>query len=132
MEAHAHVPKTAKIIIVALVLVVAVCLLVLGLIWKRLDSVQSKIPVDPEVELAAVVASVSRHIILPQDEKPQLVTLGETELAAVAGQSFFANALPGDKLLMYESNSKAVIWRQAIDRIIEASLLNLASGAASQ
>lgn len=128
METSNTNSKFLKLIIAALAILLFLLLASSLLMWQKLQDVQAKVPMDPEAELASVVGAVGKLLVLPQDEKPRLLTLTDTELSAVSGQTFFKNALAGDKLLIYQNNSKAVIWRPETGRIIEASIINLPPG----
>jgi hypothetical protein len=130
MDAENRNSKSLKIISVILAVVVVACAVALGMMWNKLNEVQAKVPVDSEVEMKALVSEIGRFLTLPNDETPTLVTLKDEELLSVKSEPFFANALPGDKLLIYQNNNKAVIWRPASKKVIEASIINLAAPAA--
>lgn len=66
---------------------------------------------------------VGRHILLPTDEQPTLVTV--TDVSKVKGQTFFANAENGDKALVYTQARKAVLYRPSKDIVIEVAPLNV-------
>ncbi len=128
MEEKPTQTKIFKIIIALLAVILIVCVVSLGFLWRKLGILEAEAPLSPEAELAQVIAEVGNSLALPGDEQPKLLTLSDEELIAVKGEPFFANALPGDKLLIYQNNSKAVIWRPSSRKIIEASIINL-SGA---
>jgi hypothetical protein len=130
MESQSQVPKSLKIILSILVAIVIICLLAMGAMWSKLNSFQAKVPIDPEVELQELVSEIEVFLTLPKDEKPTLITLTDEELNAVKGEVFFANAIPGDKLIIYQNNSKAVIWRPSARKVVEASIINLTAPAA--
>lgn len=62
-----------------------------------------------------VMTLVGRHVVLPQDERPALVTV--TDPTKVSTE-FLKNTQTGDKILIYQTNQKAVIYRPSIDRIV--------------
>jgi len=74
-----------------------------------------------QAEIQQTVASVGRFIVLPTDETPTLATVSDP--AKLKDQPFFANALSGDKVLIYTNARKAVLWRPSIQKIIEVSPL---------
>jgi hypothetical protein len=128
MEPTNFVPKSFKIILGVVAVIALAALISNGVLWSRINMLGSKTEkteLDEDRELAEIVAKVGQFITLPKDESPTLLTLTEAELEAVRGQVFFANALIGDKLLIYQNNSKAVLWRPSAEKIIEASIINL-------
>ncbi len=70
-----------------------------------------------EREMRALVEDVSKHMLLPENETPNLATV--SDMHALEGQAFFKNAELGDKVLMYMVSQKAIIYRPSIDKIIE-------------
>lgn len=62
-----------------------------------------------------VMSLAGRHVVLPQDERPALVTV--TDPTKVSTE-FLKNTQSGDKILIYQTNQKAIIYRPSIDRII--------------
>ena len=65
--------------------------------------------------VTTVVTLVSRHMVLPDDETPALVTVTDPSKLTTA---FLKNSKAGDKVLIYQTNKKAIIYRPSIDRIV--------------
>lgn len=63
-----------------------------------------------------VKSRVERHLVLPTDEQPALVTV--TDPTKVQTE-FLKNSKVGDKVLIYQKNRRAIIYRPSIDRIID-------------
>ena len=82
---------------------------------------------EAQKELAAVVAQVGKHIVLPEGETPTLATVSDP--SKLKDQPFFANAKQGDKLLIYSKSQKAILYDPKLDRIIEVAPVNLGTTA---
>lgn len=63
-----------------------------------------------------IVDRVSRHMMLPGDEEPALLTI--TDSSKLTTQ-FLKQAENGDKVLIYKVNQKAIIYRPAVDKIVD-------------
>lgn len=72
-----------------------------------------------------LVAAVGQLMVLPTDEQPTIATV--TDLEKLKDQPFFANAQIGDKVLIYTSAKKAILYRSSENKIIELAPLNLGS-----
>ena len=89
---------------------------------------------DPQAtaqkEVQSLLAQVSKLIILPQNETPTVATVSDPE--KLKGQAFFINAQQGDKVLIYSTSKKAILYRPSAKKIIEVAPINLGSGPAPQ
>jgi len=74
-------------------------------------------------EVGKTVAKVSAHMLLPEGETPTVATVTDTE--TLKKQPFFANANVGDRVLIYASALKAILYRPELDKIIEVAPLNI-------
>ena len=75
------------------------------------------------VNANVLIAQVGKLIQLPVNENPTIATVSdETKLA---GETFFANAKNGDKVLIYAQAKKAILYRPSINKIIEVSSVNI-------
>lgn len=63
-----------------------------------------------------VVHKVGMLIVLPEGETPTLATV--TNLDALKGQIFFADAQLGDKVLMYANAKKAILYNPNINKVV--------------
>jgi len=63
-----------------------------------------------------VTGLVSKHIMLPNDETPALLTVTDTSKLTT---DFLKQASNGDKVLIYQKHKKAIIYRPSIDRIVD-------------
>lgn len=55
-------------------------------------------------------------MILPSDETPALLTVTDTTKLT---STFLRQAKNGDKVLVYQANKKAVIYRPSADKIVD-------------
>lgn len=76
-----------------------------------------------EAESTELLAEVGELMNLPEDELPTIATV--TDIEAVIGQPFFKNAKNGDKVLIYASSRKAILFRPDENRIIEVGAVNI-------
>ena len=79
-------------------------------------------------ETKDLTVRIGRFMELPAGEEPTLATVTDQE--KLKGQDFFAHAQNGDKLLVYPSAKKAILFRPSTGKIVEVS--NLVSGGESQ
>lgn len=77
-----------------------------------------------------LVKEVGKLIALPSDESPTLATILDVE--KLKGQPFFANAVNGDKVLVYTNARKAYLYRPNERKLIEVGTLTPGDQAASQ
>jgi hypothetical protein len=68
-------------------------------------------------DVKALVAKVSRHVLLPEGEVPTVLTVTDKEKST--SKQFFANAKNGDKVLVYMNAKKAFLYDTVFDRILE-------------
>lgn len=62
-----------------------------------------------------VKQEIARHYVLPTDEQPALATI--TDKKKLSSQ-FFKRAENGDKVLIYQKNQIAIVYRPSIDRVV--------------
>ncbi len=66
-----------------------------------------------------LINKVSQLYLLPVGETPTIATVTDPE--SLKKQSFFSLAEKGDKVLIFTQAGRAVLYRPAIDKIIEVS-----------
>ena len=81
-------------------------------------------------EIEALVAKVGRLMILPKDEIPQVAEINNATLAAKE-QPFYVDAKNGDKLLVYLSLRKAIIYSPSRNLIVNVGPIYLDEDAAA-
>lgn len=76
-----------------------------------------------EDQIKALLTEVGSKMELPGGETPDIATV--TDVSKLAGQDFFKKAQNGDKVLIYRSSSKAILYRPSTGKIIEVAPVNL-------
>ena len=89
---------------------------------KDLEQVQSDPSVKTKEANKQLVEQVGKLISLPQDETPTIATV--SDLSKLQGQPFFAKAQVGDKVLIYQIDGKAILFRPTENKIIELAPIN--------
>ncbi len=87
--------------------------------WLGLSKGQKQV----QSEVDALVAEVGKLIDLPKDEKPTVATV--TDPSKLKDQPFFAKAKAGDKVLIYTSTKRAILYRPSEHRIIDVGAVNI-------
>ncbi len=82
--------------------------------WKKAITVP-----DTQEELSDVLSVVSQYMELPQGEDPTLATVIDKE--KLKDQAFFVNAENGDKVLIYTTAKKAMLYRPSTKKVIEVA-----------
>ncbi len=72
--------------------------------------------------VAAVTERVARHIMLPTNEQPALATVTD---ASKLNTPFLKHAHNGDKILIYQKNQLAIIYRPADDRLVSVGPVSI-------
>lgn len=65
--------------------------------------------------VATVTRLVAKHMVLPKNEEPALATVTDAKKLSTP---FLKQAQDGDRILIYQKNQLAIIYRPTIDRII--------------
>lgn len=73
-------------------------------------------------EVKSIVESVGKLMDLPSDE-PTVATVSDVE--KLRTQAFFNRAENGDKLLIYQTTKKAILYRPSTNKIIDVATVNL-------
>jgi hypothetical protein len=66
-------------------------------------------------KVEAVKYRIAKHLMLPANEQPALITVIDRSKLQTP---FLKQAENGDKILVYQSNRQAVIYRPGADRIV--------------
>ncbi|MFA6522673.1 MAG: hypothetical protein WCT24_03730 [Patescibacteria group bacterium] len=80
-------------------------------------------------EMAQLVEAVGKLMVLPQGEDPTVATVSDpTKLSA---QDFFKNAQVGDKVLLYTTAKKAILYSPISGKIVEVAPINIGDSTAT-
>lgn len=111
--------KVIPILFIVLVVLIGAA----AYLYQQVATLQS----DPEAlarqEAEALVAEVSKVILLPQGEVPTVATVSDP--TALADQAFFAKAKVGDKVLLYPQARKAYLYDPSAKKVLEVAPINL-------
>jgi len=100
-----------------LVIVLLIFIGLSGFLYYKLKKVENSKTVDTKEEIKSLVDKVSRLYLIPQNEEPTIATVSDPQV--LKDQSFFTLAEKGDKVLIFNRASKAVLYRPSIDKIVE-------------
>jgi hypothetical protein len=109
--------------IVPLVAIVAIVLS--GYFYSQVLALKKNPQVAAQQETAALVAKVSKLVVLPTGETPTVATVSDPE--ALKDQAFFASAQKGDKVLIYAQAKKAFLYSVTLNKILDVAPLNIGS-----
>jgi len=126
MNSFSSLSKKLKAVFILLVLAVIALLVALAILSSKIST--SKVSTATSPNVAQVVASVSKVLLLPTSETPTLATVSDP--AVLKSQPFFANAQKGDDVLIYTNAKKAILWRPSTGQVIEVSALNVGNTSA--
>lgn len=120
MENNALGQRFFKVIVplIAIVAIVAA-----GYFYTQLRELKQNPQAAAQKETEALVAKVGRLIVLPEGEVPTVATVSDPE--ALKTQAFFASAVAGDKVLIYTTAKKAVLYSVTLNKILEVAPLNI-------
>lgn len=74
-------------------------------------------------ESKTLVETVGKLIVLPEGEDPTIATVSNVE--RLKDQPFFARAKVGDKVLIYTSARKAILYSPQANKILEVAPVNI-------
>jgi hypothetical protein len=72
-----------------------------------------------------LVAKVGALMVLPTGEVPTVATVKDPE--SLKSQAFFANAVAGDKVLIYNAAKEAILYDPATNKIVEVAPISTGS-----
>jgi len=74
-------------------------------------------------EVDTLLEQVGVLLVLPEDERPTIATVSDIEL--LREQPFFANGKNGDRVLIYTTARKAILYDPVANKIVEIAPINL-------
>lgn len=106
------------IIVLATLLVLAVT--IAGYFYYQYHNTQQERDIK---EITDLTKTIGAFMELPVDETPTLATVTDKE--KLAGQPFFQKAENGDKVLIYTSNGRAILYRPSTKKIVDVTMVNV-------
>jgi hypothetical protein len=89
-----------------------------GYFFMKYQSAQTQVQGTADTKEADdTIKKVGELVLLPEGEQATLATV--TDITKLAGQTFFARAKNGDKVLIYEQSKKAILYRPSSNMIID-------------
>lgn len=76
-----------------------------------------------QAEVRKLVAEVGQLVLLPEGETPTIATVSDPE--ALKAQPFFAGSLKDDKVLIYTTAQKAILYRPSVGKIVQIAPINI-------
>jgi hypothetical protein len=73
-------------------------------------------PAASSAQVKNVIAAVRKLVVLPADQTPTVATVKDVD--KLRGQSFFANAKNGDKVLVYAAEKEAILYRPSTNQVV--------------
>ncbi len=91
---------------------------VAGGIWYAV-SVDMKVetPSEKKAKEERLIREVGSHVILPTSETPQLATV--VDPAQYKNDPLLSQSLAGDKVLVFPTLKKAILYRPSLDRVVD-------------
>lgn len=115
-----HMKSATNVIIVILVLATVAAGGAAAYFYNQLQQ-------DPreqvQAEIDTLVARIGELMVLPEGEQPTVATVSDIEL--LREQPFFANAKNGDRVLIYTSARKAILYDPVANKIVEIAPINI-------
>lgn len=120
-----------------LLIVIGVMLISFGIYqYVRLAREVERLRVTPKAnqeeikkENAKLIEEVKKRISVPDDETPTVATV--TDVEKLKGNQFFVNAKNGDKVLIYSSTKKAILFRPDGSKVIEVGPVSIGTPSAA-
>lgn len=112
-----------KVLPVILFVLLILALGAAGYFYYQNMQLQKNPQIAAQEELKQTVDKVSHLIVLPKGETPTIATVTDPKL--LKDQPFFANAQVGDKVLIYTTAKKAILYRPSANIIIDVAPINI-------
>lgn len=109
-----------------LFVVMAAALAFLGTQYQSLREENARLA-DPqaaaEADSVELLNKVSQLIDLPTDESPTIATV--VDASKLNSQEFFSKAENGDRVIIYATAKKAILYRPSTNKIVEVAPVNI-------
>lgn len=108
--------------------IAVVAILLAGYFYVQIRELKKDPNVAAQAEVADLVSKIGKLVLLPEGETPTVATVSDPE--ALKDQAFFANAVKGDKVLIYAQAKKAILYSVTMNKIIDVAPLNIGNAKA--
>jgi uncharacterized membrane protein len=81
-------------------------------------------------QASALLAKIAKIAVLPANETPTIATVAN--VSKLKGQSFFANAQNGDKVLVFSREKEAILYRPSTNQIVNIAPVSVSSSGSGQ
>jgi hypothetical protein len=108
---------------VVIPLVAVVAIVSAGYLYNQVRILKANPQAAAQKETAELVMKVGKLVVLPTGETPTIATVSDPE--ALKDQAFFAQAVKGDKVLIYTTAKKAILYSVLMNKIIDVAPLNI-------
>ena len=112
-----------KPVLIALIALMVLSLGAAGYFFWQFTELKSNPQRFIQEETQALINKVSRLIVLPEGETPTIATVSDPE--KLKDQPFFAKAKTGDKVLIFSTSQKAILYDPVNDIIVEVAPINI-------
>jgi hypothetical protein len=102
----------SKTLIIVLMLLIIVSLIAGGYYYTQTMNTN-----PAQKELKETLKSLGEIMVLPEGETPTLATVTDPE--KLKDQPFFANAKAGDKILIFTTSKKIILYSPTLNKIVE-------------
>ncbi|HVX24458.1 MAG TPA: hypothetical protein VG992_03915 [Candidatus Saccharimonadales bacterium] len=115
-------PKLPKVPGLRLAWVLIIILVVISLfLFQQYREARQKLaaahnPNAVNAQVKNVITAVRKLVVLPSNQTPTVATV--QNVSKLRGQSFFANAKNGDKVLVYSAEKEAILYRPSTNQIV--------------
>ncbi len=114
-----------KKITIALIIALVITASSTVVMYGQLEEMKKDPQKVAQKEVEALVERVSKLIVLPVGETPTVATVTDPE--KLKDQAFFVNAVIGDKVLIYTTAKKAILYNPTTNKIVDVAPLNIGS-----
>ena len=112
-----------KPVLIALIALIVLSLGAAGYFYWRFSELKSNPQKFVQQETQALINRVARLIVLPEGETPTIATVSDPE--KLKDQPFFAKAKAGDKVLIFSTSQRAILYDPTNDIIVEVAPINI-------
>jgi flagellar basal body-associated protein FliL len=112
-----------KILVPILIVLLLLSVAAAGYLFMQVQQLKQDPQRVAQAEVASLVAEVGQVIVLPTGETPTVATVSDPE--QLKSQAFFANAEKGDRVLLYTTAKKAILYNPTTKKIVEVAPINI-------